>query len=275
MKSITQSKYILLTVAIFMTQLTYTAPLLVDNKGSKIIYDDKRSTTKAELITQAAFIDQADRRFEQKWQQKDPQGIANEYTENGGFMKPGVPARIGRSEITQEFKTSVNAVDSVEFVQDELEFLPGMNSAFQRAHMTAYVNGRTSPVFVGAEKELDMIEFSQLMKPIFTAFKQRHPDTRIMMESGRYIMATAGSFVCKISSVKMNYGEEFLVTDGGTHCHLSAVGIGAVVQRNFPIENLSSTQSLITKIYNVAGVLYNPEDLLARKLNRQKVKSVI
>ena len=128
------------------------------------------------------------------------------------------------------------------------------------------VGGGMGVPYFGVEKDLDMVEFSKLMRPLFNAFKQRYPHTRILMESGRYIAATAGSFVCKINSIKQCYGEEFLVTDGGTHCHLSAVGIGAVVQRNFPTENLSSEQSLITKIYNVAGVLCNPEDLLARKI---------
>jgi diaminopimelate decarboxylase len=125
--------------------------------------------------------------------------------------------------------------------------------------------GMGVPYFIN-EKELNMAELADLLIPLFVQFNKRYPDTRILMESGRYIAATSGAFVCRVNSIKQCYGEEFLITDGGTHCHLSAVGIGAVVQRNFPTENISAKNTVDTKTYNVAGVLCNPEDLLARKI---------
>jgi diaminopimelate decarboxylase len=130
------------------------------------------------------------------------------------------------------------------------------------------VGGGMGVPYFANEKELNMAEFAELLIPLFEEFNKRYPDTRILMESGRYIAATSGAFVCRVNNIKKCYGEEFLITDGGTHCHLSAVGIGAVVQRNFPTENISVNEnsSLDKKTYNVAGVLCNPEDLLARKI---------
>ena len=150
MKLTNPSKYILLTAGVLISHLTLAAPLIIDYKGSKVIYDGQTSVTKAELINQATLIDQADRRFEAKWQQKDPVGIANEYTPNGVFMKPGKVPRIGKAAIAKEFAQSVQDIDRVEFFQDELQFFDGLSSAYQRAHMLAYIDQSQRPVFKGS-----------------------------------------------------------------------------------------------------------------------------
>ena len=83
MKLTNPSKYILLTAGVLISHLTLAAPLIVDYKGSKVIYDGQTSVTKAELINQATLIDQADRRFEAKWQQV----VAEKVSEDPFFNK--------------------------------------------------------------------------------------------------------------------------------------------------------------------------------------------
>lgn len=129
------------------------------------------------------------------------------------------------------------------------------------------VGGGMGIPYFARDKELDKPELGSLMKPLFTEFRHRHPKVRIIMESGRFIAGTAGIFVSRINNIKSNYGETFLITDGGTHCHMSATGIGQVVRRNFPMENLSVAELEEEARYQVAGPLCNPDDLTARNID--------
>ncbi|MEC4724469.1 DUF4440 domain-containing protein [Shewanella sp. D64] len=143
-------KYLLLIVGALTINPSLAASLVVDYKDSKIIYNGESSVNKDELIAQAKLIDIADRRFENKWKNKNSTGIANEYTEFGIFMKPGETPKIGKAAIAEEFKKSIKGVDRVEFFQDELEFFDGLTSAYQRAHMLGYVDSSKMPVFKGS-----------------------------------------------------------------------------------------------------------------------------
>lgn len=129
------------------------------------------------------------------------------------------------------------------------------------------VGGGMGIPYFGNDQELNREEFAALMKPLFSEFHHRHPKVRVIMESGRYIAGTAGMFVSRINNIKVSYGETYLITDGGTNCHMSATGIGSVVRRNFPMENLSTGESEETNRYQVAGPLCNPDDLTARNIN--------
>lgn len=117
---------------------------------SEITYYGRAHVDRDQLMEEARLIYVADRRFESKWQKKDYVGISEEYTKDGIFMKPGVKPRVGRKEIASEFKNSVQGIDRVVFMQDELEFQEGLTSAFQRAHMEGYVNGNPEPAFIGS-----------------------------------------------------------------------------------------------------------------------------
>lgn len=127
------------------------ASLKLEYKGSTVsFFGESAEVTEAMLLSETKLIDIADRRFESKWQKKDYVGISEEYTLNGVFMKPGVPVRVGRTAIADEFKRSVQGVDKVEFFQDELEFYGDLTSAYQRAHMKGYVNSQKEHVFEGS-----------------------------------------------------------------------------------------------------------------------------
>jgi len=128
------------------------------------------------------------------------------------------------------------------------------------------VGGGMGIPYFGKDKTLDKAELASLMKPLFTEFNHEFPKVRIIMESGRFIAGTSGTFVSRINNIKSNYGETFLVTDGGTNCHMSAVGTGSVVRRNFPMQNLSAEASGELERYQVAGPLCNPDDLTARNI---------
>jgi diaminopimelate decarboxylase len=118
------------------------------------------------------------------------------------------------------------------------------------------------PYFDG-EDDLDLQLLAKELNPLLTAFAAAHPETRLIMESGRFLTARAGTYVMKVRYVKESMGERFAVTDGGTHHHMAAVGIGSFVKRNFPI-SLLNRDAEGGEPWNVTGPLCTPNDTVVK-----------
>ncbi|MFD4635859.1 diaminopimelate decarboxylase [Lentzea sp. NPDC058436] len=95
-------------------------------------------------------------------------------------------------------------------------------------------------------------------------FLTARPGTRLIMEAGRFPTAGCGTYVVSVRSVKRSFGENFAVTDGGTHQHMTAVGIGSVIKRNFPVELLSRASAAPAEPWHVTGPLCTPSDVIAK-----------
>ncbi len=119
---------------------------------------------------------------------------------------------------------------------------------------------------------LDINEFANLMQPLCNAFHEEFPETRIIMESGRFIIGTAGRMAVEVNNIKINHDKTFVVTDGGTNCHSAAAGSGRVVKRNFPMLNLTASKHATEKEYQVAGPLCSPDDIIGRNIKLKEVK---
>ena len=66
--------------------------------------------------------------------------------------------------------------------------------------------------------------------------KAELPEARIVIELGRYMVAEAGIYVCRVLERKESRGQIFLITDGGLHHHLAASGnFGQVIRKNYPV----------------------------------------
>jgi len=135
------------------------------------------------------------------------------------------------------------------------------------------VGGGMGIPYFSNEKELDIQLFKELLTPLFNDFHSRHRSTRIIMESGRFIMGKAGQLIVQVNNIKSNHGKTFAVTDGGTNCHLAAIGTGSVIKKNFPLENISADSSAEIKEYNVSGPLCSPDDLLGRNVSLKEIKT--
>ncbi|WP_219008449.1 hypothetical protein [Aquimarina litoralis] len=131
--------------------------------------------------------------------------------------------------------------------------------------------GMGIPYFTN-QNPLDITEFKELMVPLFSKFHEKHPETRIIMESGRFIAGTAGYFAVTVNNIKENHGKTFLVTDGGTNCHSAAAGSGRVVKRNFPMQNISAPSNAMKQIYQVSGPLCSPDDIVGRNMELKETK---
>lgn len=99
--------------------------------------------------------------------------------------------------------------------------------------------------------------------------------TQIQIESGRYLMADAGSFYCKILYTKECYGKSFLVLDGGFTQNMSATGFGQLLRRNFPIRHLSSksnSQVQSKKNYTLVGPSCYSVDVLSNEIELENIQ---
>lgn len=88
-------------------------------------------------------------------------------------------------------------------------------------------------------------------------------DSRFAMELGRWFVAEAGVYLCRIVDRKVSHGETYLVTDGGLHHQLAASGnFGTVVRRNYPLALAARFGAEPTETVSVVGCLCTPLDKL-------------
>ncbi|OGO92642.1 MAG: hypothetical protein A3F10_00325 [Coxiella sp. RIFCSPHIGHO2_12_FULL_42_15] len=124
------------------------------------------------------------------------------------------------------------------------------------------------------EESLDLPILKSSFFIMIEKYLKKYLNARIILESGRYLVAESGFLISKIIDIKKSKGELFVITDGGTHCHMPAVGIGGIVRKNFPIEIISNSTKLNNthEIYNITGPLCTPGDLLAKQICLPKLE---
>lgn len=122
------------------------------------------------------------------------------------------------------------------------------------------------PYFAG-ERALDIAAIGENLQRLLPEVKQRLPEVNIVMELGRYLVAEAGVYVCRVLERKLSRGQVFLVTDGGLHHHLAASGnFGQVIRKNYPVVVGNKIQEGKREVVSVVGPLCTPLDLLADKM---------
>ncbi|HEU5023987.1 MAG TPA: type III PLP-dependent enzyme [Spirillospora sp.] len=126
------------------------------------------------------------------------------------------------------------------------------------------VGGGLGVAYFDGESDLDLGELRTAMAAAVGPFKARHPGTRLMLETGRFLTARAGTYLMRVRYVKESMGKRFAVTDGGTHHHMAAVGIGSYVKRNFPVRLPGRAGEPAAGPWQITGPLCTPHDLIAK-----------
>lgn len=122
------------------------------------------------------------------------------------------------------------------------------------------------------EHDLDLKALTTELSDAVRRYIRHHPETRLIMELGRYLTAMCGTYMVKVRYVKESMGETFAIADGGTNHHMAAVGVGSFVKRNFPIRNLSRPDEPATRRYTVTGPLCTPNDVIGKKVDLPDVR---
>jgi len=126
------------------------------------------------------------------------------------------------------------------------------------------------PYFPG-EKSLDLISVCKNLNRLVEETKKYLPDTKIAIELGRYLVAEAGIYVCRVLERKISRERIFLVTDGGLHHHLAASGnFGQVIRKNYPVIVGNKVMGNERESVSVVGPLCTPLDLLADEVEMAK-----
>jgi diaminopimelate decarboxylase len=133
----------------------------------------------------------------------------------------------------------------------------------------AHVNlggGFGVPYFPG-DRELDLAALGEGLAEAIGNRPAVLAKTRFVLELGRWLVAGAGVYLCRVIDRKVSGGETFLVTDGGLHHQLAATGnFGSVIRRNYPVANASRGDPG-TGPLSVVGCLCTPLDRLADKVD--------
>jgi diaminopimelate decarboxylase len=122
------------------------------------------------------------------------------------------------------------------------------------------------PYFPG-ENRLDLGPVSENLEKKMTECRARLGETEVVVELGRYLVAEAGIYVCRVVDKKISRGLTYLVTDGGLHHHLAASGnFGQVIRKNYPVVTAHRVQGQPRELVSVVGPLCTPLDILADKM---------
>lgn len=119
------------------------------------------------------------------------------------------------------------------------------------------------PYFAG-ELPLDLDPIAAGLEQALQGLRRNSPGTRLVLELGRYLVAEAGIYVCRVLERKYSHGHCFLVTDGGMHHHLAASGnFGQVIRKNYPVAIGNRIEGGARETVSVVGPLCTPLDMLA------------
>ncbi len=122
------------------------------------------------------------------------------------------------------------------------------------------------PYFPG-EQALNLAAIGENLQRLVPEVQRHLPGARIALELGRYIVAEAGIYVCRVLERKISRGQVFLITDGGLHHHLAASGnLGQVIRKNYPVVIGNKVRGAEREVVSVVGPLCTPLDILADRL---------
>jgi diaminopimelate decarboxylase len=93
-------------------------------------------------------------------------------------------------------------------------------------------------------------------------------DTEVHLELGRFLVANAGMYLCKIVDIKESRGKTFWVCDGGMHHNLANSGnLGQVFRKNYPVFLANCIDSTLTQHVDIVGPLCTPLDIIASNIS--------
>ncbi|WP_245812423.1 type III PLP-dependent enzyme [Actinophytocola xinjiangensis] len=158
----------------------------------------------------------------------------------------------------------LDAADVVANTRQVLDLARRVAAATGIALDAVDVGGGLGVAYFPGEHDPDLDVLRAGLADAIAEFRRDHPATRLLLESGRYLTARAGLYLVGVRYVKTSMGQRFAVTDGGTHHHMAAVGIGSFVKRSFPTQLVGRDATGPTGPWQLTGPLCTPNDTVAK-----------
>ena len=122
------------------------------------------------------------------------------------------------------------------------------------------------PYFPGEQP----LNLEPIMAPLaegLSAYSSILEGAEVVMELGRFLVAEAGIYACRVIDKKVSRGKTFLVTNGGLHHHLALSGnFGQVIRKNYPVAIANRMDSDNLETVSIVGPLCTPLDVLAQDM---------
>jgi diaminopimelate decarboxylase len=134
------------------------------------------------------------------------------------------------------------------------------------------IGGGLGVAYFPGEHSFDLQQFAQEVAPVLDDFSRQMPDTRIIMELGRFLVAEAGVYVTQVRYTKDSRGQKFALVSGGMNHHQATTSIGSMVKNHFPISILNKMEQPATESVFVCGPLCTPSDVLGRAVHLPPVE---
>ena len=129
------------------------------------------------------------------------------------------------------------------------------------------------PYFAG-DAAVDLNDVAAVVCPQIDALRRepRFAATRLMLETGRFLVGEAGLYLTSAVHAKSSRGTDIVVFDGGMNHHLGAAGhLGMVIHRPYRMFKISDevrtpAAAAVERPYDLYGPLCTTIDTLGRKV---------
>ncbi|MWC28056.1 diaminopimelate decarboxylase [Paenibacillus sp. MMS18-CY102] len=115
------------------------------------------------------------------------------------------------------------------------------------------------------ETALDLSALQQGIAQVWQEWGSNLANTRLAVESGRFLMAESGVFVSKVLYTKESKGSHYVIGDGGSHQHASSAFLGRYIRSNFPMRVIG--EGVGEQEVTVTGPLCTSTDVIGNKVN--------
>ena len=106
-----------------------------------------------------------------------------------------------------------------------------------------------------------------LLQQLLQQYNEALSEIELVIELGRFLVAEAGIYACKVVDKKISRGTTYLVCNGGLHHHLANSGnFGQVIRKNYPVAIGNRLSSNTTEQVTIVGPLCTPLDILADRV---------
>ena len=122
--------------------------------------------------------------------------------------------------------------------------------------------------YCDGEKELDLAKLAEGLKAVGEATR----GLRCYVETGRYVVGSAGEYITKVLYTKESYGKSILIVDGGMNNNFSVVGSWQFKRKNYKVELENAGEKPSDRTYTVVGPSAYVLDVLSSDIPLPEVK---